>query len=148
VYGRTAYPYDVRRSEPYGIYDRFEFTVPTRPGGDAYDRFCIRISEIEQSLGIIEQGLKMLAPGPIMAEKVPKRIKLPKGDFYFAVESPRGQLGYYIASDGGENPTRIKVRTPSFSNLSTMPALLPGTMVADTVAILGSIDIVLPEVDR
>jgi NADH-quinone oxidoreductase subunit D len=141
-------PYDVRRAEPYGIYDRFDFAIPTREGSDCYARFCVRVEEITESMGIVAQALDRLEPGPVMAEKVPKRIKLPKGDFYYAVESPRGHLGLYLVSDGGESPTRLKVRTPSFSNLSAMPAVLPGTMVADTVAIVGSIDIVLPEVDR
>jgi NADH-quinone oxidoreductase subunit D len=140
--------YDVRRAEPYSIYDRFEFEIPTASAGDCLARYHVRLMEIEQSLRIIDQGLAQLPAGPIEAEKVPKTIKPPAGEYYFAVESARGHFGMYIVSDGSAIPVRIKLRTPSFANLSTMPEILAGTMVADTIAIVGSIDIVLPEVDR
>jgi NADH-quinone oxidoreductase subunit D len=143
--------YDVRKAEPYGVYDRFEFAVPTRTAGDAFARFEVRIDEIEQSLRLIEQGLAALpalAGGEIMPKKIKKRVKPDAGESYFAVESARGHFGMYLVSDGGDMPTRLKLRTPSFSNLSAMVDVLPGTSVADTIAIVGSIDVVLPEVDR
>jgi len=144
----SGVPYDVRRMEPYGIYDRFDFEIPTREGGDIFDRYLIRVAEIEQSCRIVEQAVAQIPAGPIMPAKPKKRFKPPQGESYFAVEAARGHFGMYIVSDGTDVPARIKLRTPSFSVLSSMPAVLPGTMVADTIAIVGSIDIVLPEVDR
>ena len=140
--------YDIRKAEPYGIYERFHFDVPTREGGDTFDRYMVRVEEMQQSMHIIDQAMAALPDGPIMPDKLPKRFKPPAGEYYFAVESARGQFGMYIVSDGGDIPVRIKLRTPSFSNLSAMVKVLQGTMVADTIAIVGSIDIVLPEVDR
>ena len=139
---------DTRKDEPYGIYDKLQFSVPTRLESDCLARYHVRVEEMEQSIGLVEQALRALPDGPIMAPKVPKRIKPPKGEFYFAVESARGHFGMFIVSDGSETPYRIHLRTPSFSNLSTMAAVLPGCLVSDAVAILGSIDIVLPEIDR
>lgn len=139
---------DVRKDEPYGIYDRFDFKVPTRTESDCFARYSIRLEEMEHSLGMVEQAMRDLPDGPIMAPKVPKKIKPPKGEFYFAVESARGHFGMFIVSDGSEIPYRIHLRTPSFANLATMREVLRGTLIADTVAILGSIDIVLPEIDR
>lgn len=144
----SGVPYDVRRAEPYGIYERFAFDIPTQERGDAYARYLVRVAEMEQSCRIIEQAVSSIPAGPIMPEKPKKRFRPPIGEHYFAVESARGHYGTYIVSDGTDIPARIKLRTPSFSNLSSMVAVLPGTMIADTVAILGSIDIVLPEVDR
>jgi NADH-quinone oxidoreductase subunit D len=140
--------YDVRKAEPYGIYDRFDFEIPTGPNGDLWDRYEVRLKEMEQSCRIIEQAVAAIPEGPILPEKQPKKFKPDAGELYFAVESARGQFGMYIVSDGTDVPVRIKLRTPSFSNLSVLPAVLPNTMIADTIAILGSIDIVLPEVDR
>ena len=139
---------DVRKDEPYGIYDRLEFEVPTGAGGDCFDRHTVRMSEMEQCLRLIEQALRGIPEGPVQAPKVPKRIRPPAGDHYFACESARGHFGIYIRSDGTDVPVRVKLRTPSFANVSTMPAVLPGTMLADTVAILGSVDVVIPEIDR
>lgn len=141
-------PYDVRRAEPYGIYDRFDFEIPTRTAGDCLARFEVRMDEMEQSCRIIEQALDALPEGPITQARMKKRFKPPKGEFYFAVESARGAYGMYIVSDGTDNPSKIKLRTPSFSNLSSMPDVLRGTLIADTIAILGSVDVVLPEIDR
>jgi NADH-quinone oxidoreductase subunit D len=140
--------YDVRRAEPYGIYDRFEFDIPTATGGDSLDRFDVRVREIEESARIIDQALAGLPEGPIMPAKPKKRFKPPAGELYYAVESARGHFGAYIVSDGSETPLRVKLRTPSFSNLASMPAVLRGTMIADTIAIVGSIDVVMPEIDR
>lgn len=154
-YGITGPPlraagiaYDVRRAEPYGIYDRFDFEIPTRTVGDCMARFEVRVDEMEQSCRIIDQAIEGLPEGPIMPGRMKKRFKPPKGEFYFAVESARGHFGMYIVSDGTDNPSRIKLRTPSFSNLSSMPEVLRGTFVADTIAIVGSIDVVMPEIDR
>ena len=139
---------DVRKDEPYGIYERFDFEVQLGQRGDCFDRSTVRMGEMQQSLDIIEQALKELPDGPIMAAKVPKRIRPPEGDHHFAVESARGRFQHYIVSDGSDIPVRHKLSTPSFVNISTMPQVMPGTMLADAVAILGSIDIVVPEIDR
>ncbi len=139
---------DVRKDEPYSIYERFDFEVQVRQNGDCFDRSLVRMGEMKQSLGIIEQALKDLPDGPIMAAKVPKRIRPPEGDHHFAVESARGRFQHYIVSDGSDTPVRHKLCTPSFVNISTMPEVMSGTMLADAVAILGSIDIVVPEIDR
>jgi NADH-quinone oxidoreductase subunit D len=140
--------YDVRRAEPYGIYDRFDFEVPLEQAGDSFARFRVRVNEMEQSCRIIEQALASLPEGPIQPAKMKKRFKPAAGELYYAVESARGQFGMYIVSDGSDHPSRLKLRTPSFSNLASMPDVLPGTMVADTIAIVGSIDVVMPEIDR
>ena len=140
--------YDLRRAEPYGFYDRFEFDIPTMQSGDVLARYLVRVAEMEQSLRIIEQAIAQLPAGGIMPEKPKKRFMPAEGECYFAVESARGHFGMYIVSDGTDIPVRIKLRTPSFSNLAAMPAVLPHTMVADTIAIVGSIDIIMPEIDR
>jgi NADH-quinone oxidoreductase subunit D len=141
--------YDVRKNEPYSIYNEFNFEVPVGPTGrgDALDRYLVRVAEIEQSLNIIEQALSRIPEGPVKG-KVPKKLKPPVGDVYFAVETARGEFGTYIVSDGSDVPYRTKLRSPSYSNLSLLPEILPGTMVADTVSILGSVDVVIPEIDR
>ncbi len=141
-------PRDLRKDEPYGIYDKFDFEIPTRTGGDTYDRFLVRVEEIQQSLSIVEQAVSRIPDGPVMMAKPPRKIKPPEGEYYFAVESARGHFGMFIVSDGSEIPERIHLRTPSFANLASLREMLPGTMIADTIAILGSIDIVLPEIDR
>lgn len=139
---------DVRKDEPYGGYERYDFEVVTSEGGDCFARHMVRMGEMEQSLNIIEQAVSNIPDGPIVAPKVPKRIRPPAGEHYFVCESGRGHFGIYISSDGTDVPVRMKLRTPSFVHVATMPAVLPGTMLADTVAVLGSIDIVIPEIDR
>jgi len=139
--------YDIRRAEPYSIYPEFDFEIPTGTRGDAMDRYMVRLTEMEQSLRIIEQALERLPEGPVNVA-VPQKLRLPRGDCYFAVESARGAAGFYMVSDGTEFPYRLKVRSPSFSNLQVLTEVLPGTLVADTNSILGSIDIVVPEIDR
>jgi NADH-quinone oxidoreductase subunit D len=139
--------WDLRRNDPYSIYDRFEFDTPVGTTGDVWDRYMVRRLEMTESVKIVEQALSDLPPGEIMG-KVPKKLKPPVGDIYSRVESPRGELGFYLASDGSEKPYRYKVRSPAFVNLSVLPVIGPGYLVADMVAILGSIDIVLGEVDR
>ena len=140
--------YDVRRAEPYGIYDRFDFDIPTETQGDCMARYHVRMREIAESCRIIDQALDGLPEGLIMPAKPKKKFKPPKGEYYFAVESARGHFGMYIVSDGTDTPFKHKLRTPSFANLSSMPEVLPGTPVADTIAIVGSIDVVMPEIDR
>jgi NADH-quinone oxidoreductase subunit D len=139
--------WDLRRNDPYGIYDRFEFTVPAGERGDIWDRYMVRRIEMEESAKIVEQALAQIPPGDILA-KVPKTIKPPAGQTYSRVESPRGELGHFIVSDGTPNPYRYKVRSPAYVNLSAIARMLQGCLVADAVAVLGSIDIVLGEVDR
>jgi len=139
--------WDLRRNDPYSIYDRFEFEVPCDQGEDTWARFLVRRREMEESIRILEQALDQLPAGEVMA-KVPKTIKPPPGQAYVRTESPRGELGFYIVSDGTPKPYRYKVRSPAFVNLSVLPEMVRGALVADIVAILGSVDIVLGEVDR
>lgn len=143
----TGVKWDLRKDEPYSIYDRFDFDVPTREEGDVWSRYIIRVEEIEQSLRILEQAVaKFPKEGEIMA-KVPRIIRAPKGEAYVRIESPRGEIGCYIHSDGKKEPYRIKFRRPSFYNLQILPKLLIGQNIANLVAILGAVDIVLGEVD-
>ncbi len=144
----SGIPYDIRRSEPYSAYPLFDFEIPIGERGDIMDRYRVRLREMEQSLRILEQALDKLPEGPIMAEKVPKRLKPAAGEVYQAVESARGEFGCYIVSAGELKPYRIKLRVPSFANLSILPEIAVDTLVADLVAILGSIDVVVPEIDR
>ncbi len=144
--------WDLRRDDPYSVYDKFDFDIPVGDGrmgtvGDCWDRYYIRVVEMEESLKIIEQALDQLPEGDI-ASAIPKRVKPPVGQIYTRVENPRGDLGYFIVSNGTINPYRVKVRPPSFVHLGIMDELCRGHMVADVIAILGSIDIVLGEVDR
>lgn len=144
----SGIPYDIRRSEPYSAYPLFDFEIPIGERGDIMDRYLVRLREMEQSLRIVEQALDKLPEGPIMAEKIPKRLKPAAGEVYQAVESARGEFGCYIVSAGELKPYRIKLRVPSFANLSILPEIAVDTLVADLVAILGSIDVVVPEIDR
>ena len=139
---------DLRKVEPYSAYNEIEFNTPVGEHGDALDTYKIRIAEMENSLRIIEQALAKLPGGPFMAEKVPKKLKPPRGDIYQVVETPRGELGIYIVSDESDRPLRMKWRVPSFSNLMVFPELARGALLADAVAILGSLDLVIPEIDR
>ena len=144
--------WDLRKNDPYSVYNKFDFDIPVGEGkmgtvGDSWDRYFVRILEMEESLKIIEQALEQLPEGDVTSA-IPKRIKPPVGQVYARVENPRGELGYFIMSNGTPNPFRIKVRGPSFVNLSVMNELCKGHMVADIITILGSVDIVLGEVDR
>lgn len=139
--------WDLRKHRPYSIYPELDFVVPVTSGGDLYDRYLIRMQEVHQSLRIIEQCLDLMEDGPIVA-KVPRSIKPPAGDFYYAVESPKGELGVYLVSDGSANAYRLKVRPPTLINLQALRRMMVGHLLADAVAVLGSIDIVLGEVDR
>jgi NADH-quinone oxidoreductase subunit D len=139
---------DIRKAEPYAAYDELEFDVPVGSAGDTYDRYLVRVEEFRQSIRIIRQALDGLPEGPIIG-KVPRLIKPPAGETYHAIESPKGELGYFIVSDGKSNvPYRFRVRPPSFCNLQALPRLIQGHLVSDVVALIGSIDIVVGEVDR
>jgi len=164
--------WDLRSSNPYTSYDQFSFDIPFGTHGDVYDRYLVRLEEMRQSTGIIRQALDKLPPGPVNAtnpkvvpppkERVFESIEalihqfhimvegfaVPPGEVYVPVESPRGELGFYIKSDGTSKPFRLKIRTPSFVNLQSLSTMAVGRMVADMVAVIGSIDIVLGEVDR
>ena len=145
----TGIPYDIRVVEPYSVYDRFEFDVPVGSNGDSWDRYAIRIEEIRQSLRIVRQALEQMpSGGPIMAAGVRRLPRPPKGEAYVRTESPRGDYGVYLVSDGTNKPYRVKVRTPSFLNLQALRYLLRDAYLADAIIILGSLDIVLGEVDR
>ncbi len=138
--------YDLRRQEPYSIYPELDFEVPTATDGDVYSRYLVRNREIEESLKIIAQIIDKIPAGEFKSGKLPKNV--PKGEYYSAVEGARGSFGIYLVSDGTLNPYRIKLRTPSFSNLNAFIELLPGCLISDVIAVLGSTDIVLPEIDR
>ncbi len=144
----SGVPYDLRRADPYSIYDRFDFDVAVRYHGDVYDRYLIRIDEIRQSIRILKQVLSQIPEGPIQEGKPQYQVRVPAGESYGRVEGPKGELGYYIISNGKPNPWRYHVRAPSFINLSALQTMCTGQKVADVVVILGSIDIVLGETDR
>ncbi|MBI3971898.1 MAG: NADH-quinone oxidoreductase subunit D [Chloroflexi bacterium] len=144
----TGVPYDVRRLEPYSIYDRFDFEIPIGTRGDCYERYLIRLEEMYQSLYIAEQALKELPGGPVMGN-APKALRPAKGDVYQRIENSRGEFGVYLVSDGrSPAPYRVKYRSPCFVNLQALNEMVVGAYVADAVLALGSIDIVLGEVDR
>lgn len=142
--------YDIRKAEPYSIYDRFDFDVPVGSVGDVYDRFLVRIEEMRQSRRILEQIIEQLpdASGGHINPKARQNVRPPVGDAYARIESPKGELGFYLVSDGSTKPYRYKVRAPSFINLTPLGDMCRGYKVADIVVILGSIDIVMGEVDR
>ncbi|MDD5168970.1 MAG: NADH-quinone oxidoreductase subunit D [Syntrophales bacterium] len=140
--------YDVRKNEPYSIYPLLSFHIPVFTEGDSFARYRVRMEEINQSLSIIEQALDKLPAGPVMAEKVPRRLKPPAGDCYFNVEGARGSFGIRIVSDGTEIPYRLKLRTPCFANLSLFEEASRGMLLADSLALLGSLDLCIPDVDR
>ncbi len=164
--------WDLRKARPYCGYDKYEFMIPTGKNGDVYDRYMVRVMEMRQSNEIVRQALDRLPPGPINAqdpkviyppkEKVQESIgalihhfhiasegfPTPQGEVYASIESPKGELGFYLISDGSNKPWRFRVRPPSFINLSALPVMVQGRMLSDVVAIIGSIDIVLAEIDR
>jgi NADH-quinone oxidoreductase subunit D len=145
----TGVNYDIRKVDRYGIYDRFSFRVPLGDHGDVYDRYMVRVLEMRESVGILKQALAQLPAGPIVDPKAKIRGFRPKaGEAYGRIEAPKGELGFYLISDGGPNPFRYRVRPPSFINLTVLEDMCLGKPVADVVITLGSIDIVLGEVDR
>ena len=168
----SGVPYDLRKAQPYSSYDHFDFDVPIGRTGDVYDRYLVRMQEMRESLKIITQAFENLPDGPVNTtdrrvalpprnelntsmeslihhfKLVTEGMRVPVGQVYQAVESPRGELGFYLVSDGTNRPYRCKVRAPSFSNLSALPHMVRGELIADVVAVIGSIDIVLGDVDR
>lgn len=143
----TGYKWDVRKGDPYLIYDRFDFEVPVGEHGDCFDAYWIRMAEMEQSVRIIKQALSQLPDGQVR-KKLPRVIKPPKGEAYARIESPRGELAVYLVSDGTHRPYRAKIRAPSFVNLEAIPELLKGKLVADAIALVGIFEPVMGEVDR
>jgi len=164
--------WDIRKNEPYSSYDKFDFKIPTRPEGDVYARYLVRLEEMRQSLRIVQQAMEGLPEGSIKANAphivLPDRESMktsiealiyhfkivtegfhpPVGEVYQAIEAPRGELGFYMVSDGTPKPFRCHVRAPSFANLQALPKMIEGRLIADVVACIGTIDIVLGEVDR
>jgi NADH-quinone oxidoreductase subunit D len=164
--------WDIRKKQPYSSYDKFAFDIPTRPEGDVYARYLVRVEEMRQSLHIVQQAMDGLPEGPVKANAphvvLPDRESMktsiealiyhfkivtegfhpPVGEVYQAVESPRGELGFYVVSDGSPKPYRCHVRAPSFANLQALPKMIEGRLIADVVACIGTIDIILGEVDR
>ena len=139
--------WDIRKAQPYSGYEKYEFDIPTGKHADTYDRYKVRMEEMRQSVRIIRQAVANIPPGPIMA-KIPKVIKPPVGEAYMSIEAPKGELGYFIVSDGSTQPYRIRVRPPSLINLQALDRMCRGALIADVVAIIGTLDIVLGEIDR
>jgi len=139
--------WDIRKAFPYAAYDQFQFEIPTGTNGDTFDRYLVRMQEMRQSLRIVEQAVDSIPAGPIMA-RVGKVIKPPPGEVYHSIEAPKGELGYFVVSDGTIQPSRLRIRPPSFINLQAFDTMVRGHLVADVVAIIGTLDIVLGEVDR
>ncbi len=143
----TGFDWDLRRKKPYSIYDRFDFAVPLGQHGDCFDRYYLHLLEMGESLKIVEQALEQIPDtGPVLG-KVPRLIRIPAGEYYSGIEGARGELGFFIVSDGKDKPYRLKIRKPSFVNLQLLPRLLRGQNMANLIAILGAVDIVLGEVD-
>jgi NADH-quinone oxidoreductase subunit D len=143
----TGVKWDLRKDEPYCIYDRFEFDVPVGKNGDCYDRYLLRLEEIRQSLRILKQAVEQFPASGETMGKVPRVIRPPEGETYVRIEAPRGELGCHIVSKGKAEPYRLKFRRPSFNNLQILPKLLVGETMSNLIAILGGVDIVLGEVD-
>lgn len=144
--------WDLRVNDPYSIYDKFDFEIPVGKGemgtiGDCWDRYVVRMLEMQECTKIIRQALKSLPDGDVH-QALPKKIRPPKGSIYKRTESPRGDLGYYIVSDGSPIPYRLKMRSPALTALSVLGEISQGWMMSDVIAILGSLDIVLGEIDR
>jgi NADH:ubiquinone oxidoreductase subunit D len=140
--------YDLRRADPYSIYDRFDFDIPVGTNGDVYDRLLVRIRELRESGKILRQALKDIPTGEIQTGKKNYSVRVPKGDFYGHIEAPRGEFGWYVVSDGTPNPYRYHVRAGDFINVNTLEQQAVGQKVGDLVAMLGAIDIIMGSVDR
>lgn len=139
--------WDIRKADPYSIYDRFEFDIPVGSVGDCYDRYWVRIQEMRQSVRILEQAMEQLPPGEVLS-RVPRRLRPPRGEVYGHIEAPKGELGFYLVSDNSTNPYRFHIRPPSLINLTALRDMIIGWKLADAIIIFGSIDICLGEVDR
>jgi NADH-quinone oxidoreductase subunit D len=168
----SGVPYDVRKAAPYLVYDRVDFDVPVGTNGDTFDRYLVRLEELRQADRIVRQCFQQIEPGEIVIQdfryvlppkplvygtiegamahfkQIMEGIKVPAGEAYSYTEAPNGELGFYLVSDGGNKPYRMKIRTPSYNNVSVLPAVLKGTLVADMIAILGSFFFVLGDIDR
>ncbi len=140
-------PYDVRRAHPYSAYPELEFGIPTRSEGDSYARYMLRLDEIRESIRIIDQCLHEMPDGPIMA-RIPRLIRIPPGRAFIAIESPRGHYACYAMSDGSDQPFRMRISDPSFWNLQSVGELVPGNLIADTMAVMASLDPVMGGVDK
>lgn len=143
----TGIPYDVRRAHPYSVYPELEFEIPTRQEGDSYARYLLHLDEVKQSIHIIDQVLHKMPDGPVMA-KIPRLIRIPPGRAWIAIESPRGQYGCYAISDGSDQPFRLRIRDPSFFNLQTVGLVMPGNLIADTMAVMASLDPIMGGIDK
>lgn len=143
----SSVKWDIRKADPYSVYDRFEFDIPTGSVGDCYDRYRVRIEEMRQSLRIIKQAMEQLPPGPVKAE-VPHLVHPPVGEAYARIEAPKGELGFYLVSDNSIAPYRCHIRSPSLINLTALRDMVRGWKVADLIIIFGSIDITVGEIDR
>jgi NADH-quinone oxidoreductase subunit D len=138
--------WDLRKAQPYSGYEQYDFEIPTGENGDTYDRYLVRMEEMRQSVRIVRQAVEKIPTGPI--GKTPKVIKPATGEVYVSIEAPKGELGYFVVSDNSTQPYRLRVRPPSFVNLQALDRMVRGGLVADVVAIIGTLDIVLGEVDR
>lgn len=143
----TGVPYDVRRAHPYSVYPELDFDIPTRDTGDSYARYLLRVDEIRESIRIIDQVLHEMPDGPIMA-KIPRMIRIPPGRAFISVESPRGQYSCYAMSDGSDQPFRLRIHDPSYFTLQAVGQLMPGQLIADSMAIMASLDPVMGGVDK
>ncbi|MEO7119151.1 MAG: NADH-quinone oxidoreductase subunit D [Candidatus Limnocylindrales bacterium] len=143
----TGIPYDVRRAHPYSVYPELEFDIPTREEGDSYARYLLHLDEIKQSIRIIDQVLHQMPDGPVMA-KIPRLLRVPPGRAYIAIESPRGQYSCFAMSDGSDQPFRLRIHDPSYFNLQAVGLLMPGHLIADTMAIMASLDPIMGGIDK
>jgi NADH-quinone oxidoreductase subunit D len=143
----TGVPYDVRRAHPYSVYSELEFDIPTRTEGDSYARYLLHVDEVRESMRIIDQVLHEMPDGPVMA-RIPRLIRIPPARAWIAIESPRGQYGCYGISDGSDQPFRLRIHDPSFFNLSGMVEMLPGNLIADSMAIMASLDPIMGGIDK
>ena len=140
--------WDLRKAQPYAAYQNFDFEIPVGQNGDTYDRYIVRMQEMRQSLRIIEPGHRKDSRRARSWPRLPKVMKPPVGEIYHSIEAPKGELGYFIVSDGSTQPYRVRVRPPSFVNLQALDMMVRGALVADVIAVIGTLDIVLGEVDR
>lgn len=139
---------DVRKDEPYSVYDRFDFDIPVGVKGDTYDRYIVRMQEMRESVRILKQAIDQIPSGPCLKKKLSFSFKIPAGETYCQVEAPRGNMGVYLISNGTNTPARVKYRTPSYANMQILPEVLRNSYLSDIMAIFGSFDVILPEVDR
>jgi NADH-quinone oxidoreductase subunit D len=143
----TGVPYDVRRAHPYSVYPELEFDIPTRIEGDSYARYLLHVDEIRESIRIIDQVLHEMPDGPVMG-RIPRLIRIPPGRAFISIESPRGQYSCYGMSDGSDQPFRLRIHDPSFFNLQAVGLLTPGNLIADTMAIMASLDPIMGGIDK